>query len=624
VCTILERIDKVMDKPRDDVPVNELVERLHSRGDFLKMAGAAGLGAAIGANVLLREAYAVNPTGPTDPSFSFSIKANYSAFDVISDNFVEHRDGFDRNQNLYEVLTPAPELSRGGVSLNNGRLRVSGDSPFFTLFRTSKAPSAPYAAVIVDVRAFSRSAAGQNTVYAGLIKDASNYVVAWYNHATQKAGFDVAVNGTVTKLAETSAPLAAPMRFAFVLNSKEITALADTGAGAFDGWKPVANYPNWDSDPDPDIAPGLSQYVDLRDKTVLAEYKYGFGVRGGSGATIVLDSVEAGYWGRAGVRDNHVVTYADGTPYIKDNKLYLTLTNAGLDFFSTAHWGLYTLDLSDYTSPTALKEVGKLFWNREGKVMGDHAGHIVYDDTNREFIIGVSTWGDFTYQGVEIYHTSVQVGLNQDIEVLHGVHVLTGQELTLPTALPTPPTGNWDPHFTRIGQEWYVAFVESPTQGTPWDHHPALAKGPTIENLTLVDAKEELKQTEGMVIQKVGGEWYVLCSTGRGDLTFEGVPPGSFRIYDLEMNLVAYRNDTTTPKWPYPTNIPHPMITPLPNRPGPGDTKWIMLTFNETFFYIDADLDDPADHVGLGYGTHGNFVVMDGPTWEGYYEFPPR
>ncbi|HVD35207.1 MAG TPA: hypothetical protein VNB93_05690, partial [Rubrobacter sp.] len=81
---------------------------------------------------------------------------------------------------------------------------------------------------------------------------------------------------------------------------------------------------------------------------------------------------------------------------IKDNKLYLTLTTAGLDFVSTAHWGVYTLDLSNYTSPTALKEVGKLFWNREGKVMGDHAGHIVYDDTNRKFIIGASTWGDFT------------------------------------------------------------------------------------------------------------------------------------------------------------------------------------------------------------------------------------
>jgi hypothetical protein len=85
---------------------------------------------------------------------------------------------------------------------------------------------------------------------------------------------------------------------------------------------------------------------------------------------------------------------------IKDNKLYLTLTTAGLDFFSTAHWGVYTLDLSNYTSPGALKEVGKLFFERGGKVMGDHAGHIVYDDAAGTFLIGVSTWGHFTYNGV--------------------------------------------------------------------------------------------------------------------------------------------------------------------------------------------------------------------------------
>ena len=114
--------------------------------------------------------------------------------------------------------------------------------------------------------------------------------------------------------------------------------------------------------------------------------------------------------------------------------------------------------------------------------MGDHAGHIVYDDTTGEFIIGVSTWGDFTYQGVEIYHTRVKLYLPEDIEVLHGVHVLDGARAELPTALPTPPTGNWDPHFTRIGQEWYVAFVESPTQGEtggtitrPWLKIPSLS-----------------------------------------------------------------------------------------------------------------------------------------------------
>jgi hypothetical protein len=26
----------------------------------------------------------------------------------------------------------------------------------------------------------------------------------------------------------------------------------------------------------------------------------------------------------------------------------------------------------------------------------------------------------------------------------------------------------------------------------------------------------------------------------------------------------------------------------------------------------------------LDYDTHGKFYVMDGPTWDGYYEFPPR
>ena len=91
------------------------------------------------------------------------------------------------------------------------------------------------------------------------------------------------------------------------------------------------------------------------------------------------------------MRDNHVVTYADGIPYIKNNKLYFSLTNAGLDFFSTAHWAVYMLDLSNYTSPNALEEVGKLFFKRDGKLMGDHAGHIVYDDAAGNFLIGVST-----------------------------------------------------------------------------------------------------------------------------------------------------------------------------------------------------------------------------------------
>jgi hypothetical protein len=409
-----------------------------------------------------------------------------------------------------------------------------------------------------------------------------------------------------------------------VLNSKEVTALANTGnpeaTGTGSEWEPLANYPNPpEVTGDPAITRGLSQYVDLRDPAVLAQYKYGFGVRG-DGGTIVLDGVEAGYWGRAGVRDPHVVTWADGTPYIKENKLYLTLTNAGLDFFATAHWGVYTLDLSNYSSPDALEEVGKIFFKREEndpakevKVFGDHAGHIVYEGKGN-FLIGVSTWGDFTYRGVQVNYTRVKR------DVLHGVHVLEATKLPLPPPLRNPniePSypSIWDPHFTQIGQRWYVAYVESPSQGgANWDHHPALARGGVragLSDLTLVGRDAPLNQTEGMVMQKVAHKWYVLCVSGGGENGYGPEGQKKYRIYDLNMVFLGYLNADFT------SNIPHPMVTPLPVG---GNTKWIMLTFDDTHFYGWDQNGTPI----LDYGTHGKFYVMDGPTWDGYYEFPPR
>jgi hypothetical protein len=594
-----------MDRGTNDALGAEMLSRLRSRQDFLKMMGAAGLGAAVGANVLLRQASALAPSAPTSPTFSFSTTSHYHPLDVISDNFVEHSDSFT-SQGAYTLLAPAPERRSGSVTTGGGSLSVSSKPRFFAMFKTDKITRAPYASVIVDVKSFA-GYAREDTVYTGLVKDAQNYVMAWYNNATKRAGIDAVVNGTLHRLDDRATTLDAPVRLAFVLNSKEVTALADTGASGATGspWKPVANFPYFfPGGPDPDTAPGLSQFVDLRDPAVLARYGYGFGVRADSG-TITLDGVEAGYWGRAGVRDPHVVTWADGTPYIKDNKLYLTLTNAGLDFFATAHWGVYTLDLSNYASPNALEEVGKLFFRRGGKVFGDHAGHIVYDDAAGNFLIGVSTWGDFTYKGVQVNYTRASG------DVLQGVNVLDAQRLNLPTVSPTD-TGTWDPHFVRIDGQWYVAFVDSPSQGNPWKHFPALATGPDLGNLTLVGAESDLQQSEGMVLQKVGGRWYVLCSSGRGEIRDEDAGAATYRIYQPKRDQSGGLRFFGELKAPYVSNIPHPMITPLPLN---GGTKWIMLTFDGTEFY-GAEM--------LGYGTHGEFYVMDGPTWEGYYEFPPR
>jgi hypothetical protein len=599
-----------MNKVPADMPGAEALAHLSSRKDFLRMAGAAGLGAAIGSNVLLREALSkdrvVSNLRPTD--LSFSIKKQYRPFDLLAKNFVQLRDGFDSDTSgNYAVLAPAPERNPGNASIRRGALRVNGDA-YFALFRSATLQEAPFATVIVDVERFSDTTGAENTVFAGLVKDESNYVTASYNHSTKKVGISVCVNGTVKTLGPVDATLAAPLRFAFVANENEVTALVSDPASTIGDFRPLIKR---------DVRFETGGALDLRDATVLATYKNGFGARATSGA-IVLGAVEAGYFGEAGVRDPHVVQYADGTPYIKNNKLYFTLTNAGLGFFEKAHWTVWTMDLSDYTKT---EQVGNIFWhNAEGdstKVLGHHAGQIVLDEAKRRWIVLVSSWGDFGPQGGDLgnfgtvtYPDNPPVDilyddkLDSNVDLLSGVHILTGNRHPV-NDLPYKTEGKWDPGLTRIGDRWYLSYVIALDLFT--DFQPALARsasGADHTALEFVGADWGKRATEGPVIQKLGGKWRVLASCGDDE------PPelhDKYPMYTLDMVFDGYLNA------PHPTNIPHPMVVPIPLL-STGNTKYILITFNGTQYYIDL----------LGYGTHGDFIVMEAAQVLRGYEFTPK
>ncbi|MFL5864783.1 MAG: hypothetical protein ACJ780_29150, partial [Solirubrobacteraceae bacterium] len=111
--------------------------------------------------------------------------------------------------------------------------------------------------------------------------------------------------------------------------------------------------------------------------------------------------------------------------------------------------------------------------------------------------------------------------------------------------------------------------------------------------------------TEGMVLQKIGGRWYLLCSSSPA----EGPPAGGhYDIYDLNMRFIGFLNA------PYPTNnIPHPMVFPVP-VPRTRSTRYQMVTFEGTQYYENI----------LGYGTHGDFLVMKAAQVSRGYEFAPR
>jgi hypothetical protein len=598
-----------MERKAGDLFGEEMAARLPTRGDFLKVMGAAGVGAAVGSNVLLREALTqekgVSNLRPTD--LTFSIKKQYRPFDLLAKNFVQLLDRFDSDtRSNYAVLAPSPESNRGNASIGRGALRVNGDS-YFALFRSTTSQRAPFSTVIVDVERFSDTTGSENTVFAGLVKDQSNYVAAFYNNATKKAGLSACVNGTVTTLGTVDATLAAPLRFAFVANENEVTALVGDSSSAIGNFRPLIKR---------DVKVGTAGTLDLRDVTVLRDYKNGFGARATSGA-FVLGGVEAGYYGECGVRDPHVVQYADGTPYIKGDKLYFTLTNAGLGFFEKAHWAVWTMDLSDYTN---IEQVGNVFWHNDGdstKVLGHHAGQIVLDEAKSRWIVVVSSWGDFGPQGGDGALTPgvvTQNPVNPPVDILYaegpsstnlleGVHVLTGKRHPV-NDVPYKTEGKWDPGITRIDGKWYFAYVIANDLFT--DFQPALAKsavGGDHTALTFVGTDAGKRATEGPIIQKLGSQWRVLASCGDDEPT---ELEDKYPMYTLDMRFDGYLNA------PHPTNIPHPMVVPIPLST--GNTKYIMITFNGTQYY------EPL----LGYGTHGDFIVMEAAQVMRGYAFPPR
>jgi hypothetical protein len=667
-----------------DVVREEILERLHSRGDFLKLLGAAGVGAAAGTSLLPGSAEGAVSTSLEPTDFHFTTRERFRPFDLLAKNFVQLDDGFSTNtRNNYIILRPGPASEDDGtVRISDGKLRFDGEDNYYTVLKSSTGQRAPYATVIIDVASLPGG-----TVYAGLYKDNGNYVHAYYNRNRNEVGLEVRVDGTLYNLGRMNpdpSDFGASFRFAFVANENEITALVGDRFMDIGNFRPlIKRNATTDDNDTPDPADDTPTGLDLRRRGVLATFKNGFGARNGSGRPIVLDRVRAGYFGEAGVRDPHCVQYADGTPYIKNNKLYFTLTNAGLGFFEKAHWGVWTMDLSDYTN---IEQVGNIFWYNEEEpniILGHHAGQIIRDEAGSRWIVVVSSWGDFGPQGgdaalvpgVITYPDKgsfgepvrdpepdnpnnplvpVAPGYEPPVDILYderpltdnlltGVHILTGKKHPVNNT-PFPTEGKWDPGLTRIDGRWYLSYVIALDLFS--NFQPALARSPVgaahTAAVQFVGADWGKRATEGPIIQKLGGKWRLFASCGddeppefqnRYPIYFlraanPGAPNGASDA-DRPRDFDPNRTEPPTAEEkrlrrlafdgyldaPHPTNIPHPMIVPISiTVNGRRRTKYIMITFNGDQFFERV----------LGYGTHGDFFVMQATQTVAGWEFRPR
>jgi hypothetical protein len=445
---------------------------------------------------------------------------------------------FDLTFHPVDRFRPFELVAPGFVAADVGRLAPGDDG----LTLHTRGPEAPFAAVEATLPA------ARGTIALGLGTEDGDHVLVRWKAETSRVTLEVRIGGRTRVLRRKKVRLGGGAALAFALCENQVTALVDTG----DGWRPVLTERD-----------KVSALVDLRRETTLARFSYAWGTTG-----VTASKVRAGLFGMTGLRDPHLVQHADGSPYERDGRQFLTWTCAGLGFFQQAHWTTWSFDPA---SPRDMRLESQIFSRRDGLVLGDHAGHLVRDGDR--WLLAASSWGDFEPGSIHVRNAET------DADLLSGVHVID----TEPTPLPTEH-GTWDPALLLEDGSWRVAFVESPSQD-PFDFHPALASGTQASDgtwtkgLELVAAADDLTQCEGPIFAQVGSETWLLASDKVGQ---------HYPVFDLDGQRRG-RLDA-----PYPTNIPHPQLVP---DPGGG---WWMVTFDNTQY---------AERV-MGYGGHGDVVLM--------------
>ncbi|GAA2126706.1 hypothetical protein [Nocardioides bigeumensis] len=326
--------------------------------------------------------------------------------------------------------------------------------------------------------------------------------------------------------------------------------------------------------------------VDLRDR--LETRTDGFVAALTASADGVAGAV-VGPFGQLGLRDLRFVTTADGDPVCDDGAWLLTATHAGPGFFDAAHTGVWSL------APQTLEwqHRADLFFRRpgevEGGVYGDHATHLVRDGSR--WLVATSTWGDLDVTTPQRRRrATVSVVLAESTaDLTQGPHVLDAHPLPLPTD-GFASVATWDPHLVRDatpdGPRWLVGFVSSPKL---FRFHPALAAGPSLDDLTLLAADPDRRATEGTTLVRTDMGWRVVASDGRDGRRGQR---RAYPVFDVDLRQLGALDAA------YLTNLPWPALARDPARPG----TWWLVAFNGR----------RAGGEVLGYGTHGDVVVMRG------------
>ena len=209
-----------------------------------------------------------------------------------------------------------------------------------------------------------------------------------------------------------------------------------------------------------------------------------------------------------GQADPQIVQNTDGTPLIRDGKLYICFTTRGFEQIRDSYQGVYSLDIDSYE----LQLEGALFFGKgDGKIYGFHATKVVYDEANKEYLVMTTTHAD----------THILAYCSTKSDILHGMHFLECKELDFPHNYSRAKhKGTEDPDFfyDSEAKKWRLAYCA--VKNKSWTTF--LCESDYWNGPYEMIAESPKNNNTGLRITTVGGRRYVLS----------GGPGTTYYIYD--------------------------------------------------------------------------------------------
>mgnify|MGYP000253187880 CR=1 FL=1 len=287
----------------------------------------------------------------------------------------------------------------------------------------------------------------------------------------------------------------------------------------------------------------LSKFFELRDKKILESFELFFGSTLGAGEQIVISKTEQYLTPGTGQADPKILHYEDGSPIIKNNKIWVAMTTRG--YGTQLYQGIYSYDLESKKWEIS----GTLVFNKGDGLIRQWAASDVFYDRK------AGNWKVFTVSHRDdhmLYSGEIKVDLRFGLTEINvsKVKYNTVNNEEDPSVIWDSSVGKWRMALCKSDNGYQTVLMEADEWNGKWKEI-AVYK-PT--------------SSTGALIQKIGGKRYVFIGRGPTPCPLEILSyPEMEKVGELKLS-----------EHPVGKNI-WPAILPVSKENG---TAYFLLTFD--------------------------------------------